>query len=189
MPATSSKNDVLHKSLEMPVDSLYIRRLMGQFKTKGPLTRNQSIVTAAHIGVLASLVSWRLLVIAQENHTLEGTQKNSATYTGFHPKARSVFPGSPGSCNATSNRPASMVVWFIFVLIKVIFVFWIAGPTLALDCEPPATGAGGRAESPISGRTLSIGKPKLCAPTIATTVHIPVPRSSVAKDTCAVPPA
>ena len=44
-------------------------------------------------------------------------------------------------------------------------------------------GAGGSAESPSSVRILSIGSPRLSAPTMARTVQVPVPRSWVADET------
>ena len=45
------------------------------------------------------------------------------------------------------------------------------------------SGAGGSAESPSSVRIFSIGNPKLSAPTMASTVQVPVPRSWVADET------
>ena len=54
------------------------------------------------------------------------------------------------------------------------------GITLAVLCEPPATGAFGNAESPILTVTCSIGMPSVSDATCASTVYMPVPRSCVA---------
>lgn len=61
--------------------------------------------------------------------------------------------------------------------------------TLALDCEPPDTGAFGRRESPSMAVTRAGARPSPSAATWVMIVYMPVPMSCVPLATVALPSA
>ena len=63
----------------------------------------------------------------------------------------------------------------------------IATPTLAVELEPPATGAAGRVESPSWNLMRETGRPRMSAEIWVKAVQAPVPRSWVALETKARP--